>query len=163
MARNGVQWWGSFTLGEGETAHFGLGPLRLWVERRSGEWRICCRTELDHGTSGVLVEVPAAFPAPESDVETYRFATPEREGELALKGSGRARSVRHILAHLDLYLSACQLGITLASLVLGWLAEPAVAALIVRGASALGIEVGTPERCTRSPWPSRWRSSPCCT
>ena len=59
----------------------------------------------------------------------------------AAEGSGAARSVRHILGHLDLYLSACQLGITLASLVLGWLAEPAVATLIIRAAAAMGIAV----------------------
>ena len=42
----------------------------------------------------------------------------------------RAKMVRHILAHLDGYLSACQLGITLASLALGWVAEPVFAALL---------------------------------
>ena len=42
----------------------------------------------------------------------------------------RAGMVRHILAHLDGYLSACQLGITLASLALGWVAEPVFAALL---------------------------------
>ncbi len=42
----------------------------------------------------------------------------------------RAGMVRHILSHLDGYLSACQLGITLASLALGWVAEPVFAALL---------------------------------
>lgn len=42
----------------------------------------------------------------------------------------RAGMVRHILGHLDGYLSACQLGITLASLALGWVAEPVFAALL---------------------------------
>jgi len=42
----------------------------------------------------------------------------------------RAGMVRHILAHLDGYLSACQLGITLASLALGWVAEPVFALLL---------------------------------
>ena len=41
-----------------------------------------------------------------------------------------ARMARHILRHLDPYLSATQLGITLASLGLGWVGEPAVAHLI---------------------------------
>ncbi len=42
----------------------------------------------------------------------------------------RAGMTRHILAHLDGYLSACQLGITLASLALGWVAEPVFATLL---------------------------------
>jgi CBS domain containing-hemolysin-like protein len=61
---------------------------------------------------------------------------------LVRQGKRRAKSVLHILGHLDLYLSACQLGITLASLVLGWLAEPAVAVLLLKAAAAAGVEVG---------------------
>jgi CBS domain containing-hemolysin-like protein len=56
-------------------------------------------------------------------------------------GSSRARTAQHILDHLDRYLSACQLGITLASLILGWLAEPAVAELLRLGVGALGFRV----------------------
>src|SRR5687767_15116301 len=40
------------------------------------------------------------------------------------------RTLHSVRSHLDGYLSACQLGITLASLGLGWIGEPAVAALI---------------------------------
>jgi CBS domain containing-hemolysin-like protein len=43
----------------------------------------------------------------------------------------RARVAYHIRSQLDHYLSACQLGITLSSLILGWLAEPAVAELLL--------------------------------
>lgn len=41
---------------------------------------------------------------------------------------------------LDAYLSACQLGITLASLGLGWIGEPAFAALLQPALSAIGVE-----------------------
>jgi CBS domain containing-hemolysin-like protein len=58
---------------------------------------------------------------------------------LAAEGRERAIVARHLLDHLDLYLSACQLGITVASLGLGWLGEPAVARLILAGFGALGI------------------------
>jgi len=43
---------------------------------------------------------------------------------LAAKGNRRARMARHVISHLDAYLSAAQLGITLASLGLGWIGEP---------------------------------------
>lgn len=42
-------------------------------------------------------------------------------------GMRSAKLVENILEHLDSYLSACQLGITLASLGLGWVGEPMVA------------------------------------
>lgn len=50
--------------------------------------------------------------------------------ELAVQGSGSAKAALDIVHHLDTYLSANQLGITLASLALGWLGEPAIARLI---------------------------------
>lgn len=49
---------------------------------------------------------------------------------LAARGNRRARLARHIVGHLDPYLSACQLGITLASLGLGWIGEPAFVAMM---------------------------------
>jgi CBS domain containing-hemolysin-like protein len=56
-------------------------------------------------------------------------------------GSVRARSAQHLLDHLDRYLSACQLGITVASLILGWLAEPAVAELLRLLVDQLGLGI----------------------
>src|SRR5688572_3073917 len=50
--------------------------------------------------------------------------------ELADQGSARAKMARRLTRHLDSYLSATQLGITLASLALGWIGEPAFAHLI---------------------------------
>ena len=65
---------------------------------------------------------------------------------LAAQGSGSARATQHIMGHLDLYLSACQFGITVASLILGWLAEPAVATLLLALADLVGLDghPGTP-------------------
>jgi CBS domain containing-hemolysin-like protein len=60
--------------------------------------------------------------------------------------SRRAGIAYHVRSHLDRYLSACQLGITLSSLILGWLAEPAVAELLLRvaGSAGLGLDPESP-------------------
>jgi CBS domain containing-hemolysin-like protein len=50
--------------------------------------------------------------------------------ELAETGSVRAKMAKRLIRHLDAYLSATQLGITLASLALGWIGEPAFHHLI---------------------------------
>jgi len=49
---------------------------------------------------------------------------------LAEKGNRRARTARHIVAHVDVYLGATQFGITLASLGLGMAVEPVFHALL---------------------------------
>ena len=58
----------------------------------------------------------------------------------ASRGNRRAARAQHVTKHLDAYLSATQLGITLASLGLGWLGEPAVADLLVGPLHAVGVE-----------------------
>ncbi len=50
---------------------------------------------------------------------------------LVEKGDRLARAVRRAREDLNLYLSSCQIGITLASLGLGWIGEPAIAQTLV--------------------------------
>ncbi|MGB3866505.1 MAG: hemolysin family protein [Xanthobacteraceae bacterium] len=50
-----------------------------------------------------------------------------------------ARLVRHIMGNIEAYLACCQLGITMASLGLGWVGEPTVAALLQPLLSPLGM------------------------
>jgi CBS domain containing-hemolysin-like protein len=59
--------------------------------------------------------------------------------QLEQEGSVRAGVVRETLRDLDAYLSVCQVGITVASLALGWVGEPAVAHLIEPVLGAIGI------------------------
>jgi CBS domain containing-hemolysin-like protein len=55
---------------------------------------------------------------------------PTRLEQLVKEGHVRARLALRISQRLDAYLSANQLGITLASLALGWMGEPAIADLV---------------------------------
>jgi CBS domain containing-hemolysin-like protein len=64
---------------------------------------------------------------------------PTQLAELAADGSTRARMARRIVKKLDSYLSATQLGVTLASLALGWVGEPAFESLIAPRLSHLGV------------------------
>ncbi len=51
----------------------------------------------------------------------------------------RGRTLARVHRNLDVYLSACQLGITLASLGLGWIGEPAFAHLLEPLLQSLGV------------------------
>ncbi len=59
---------------------------------------------------------------------------------LAQTGNKTAEMAQHLITHLDAYLSATQLGITLASLGLGWIGEPVVARLLISGMALLGFQ-----------------------
>ena len=70
----------------------------------------------------LLVALNGFFVAAEFALVKIR---PTQLDPLMQAGSRRAKLARHQVTHLDAYLSACQLGITLASLGLGWVGEPA--------------------------------------
>jgi len=65
---------------------------------------------------------------------------PSRLETLIQEGSKRAAYAKRLTDHLDASLSVTQLGITLASLGLGWVGEPAVATLILPVTQAMGID-----------------------
>ncbi|HTE19847.1 MAG TPA: hemolysin family protein, partial [Armatimonadota bacterium] len=62
-----------------------------------------------------------------------------RVAELAKEGSRPARMALHALHRLDVYLSASQVGISLASIALGYVGEPAVAGLLERAFPSLHL------------------------
>jgi len=64
---------------------------------------------------------------------------PSQIEQKASEGIFTARIAKKILAELDAYLSACQVGITLASLALGWLGEPYLASWLEPFFAQLGI------------------------
>lgn len=84
----------------------------------------------------LLVALNAFFVAAEFAIIKVRYSAVEAD---VAAGSKVAKISQVILDKLDKYLSAAQIGITLASLALGWVGEPVVAAFLVEGAHAFGL------------------------
>ena len=59
--------------------------------------------------------------------------------EMIAQGDRAARTVQTALQHLDRYIAATQLGITIASLALGWIGEPILAQLFDRLFRTIGL------------------------
>lgn len=85
----------------------------------------------------VLVLANGFFVAAEFGLVAVRRS---RIDQLAADGDRSAQTVQHALKHLDRYISGTQLGITLSSLALGWIGEPALASFIDRGLIMLGMD-----------------------
>ena len=74
-----------------------------------------------------LVCANGFFVAAEFSIVTVRKT---RIDQLIAEGHSRARAVRRAISAPDRYIAATQMGVTMASLGLGWIGEPAVASLI---------------------------------
>jgi len=85
----------------------------------------------------LLIALNALFVAAEFAFVKARITRLE---VLAQGGDKRALAALFGRANLDSYLSVCQLGITMASLGLGWLGEPAAAALLRPILDRLGLD-----------------------
>ncbi|WP_141433088.1 hemolysin family protein [Bacillus sp. 03113] len=75
-----------------------------------------------------LIALTAFFVASEFAIVKIR---PSRIDQLLEEGNLKARSAKKVISNLDGYLSACQLGITITALGLGWLGEPTVERLLM--------------------------------
>lgn len=102
----------------------------------------------DHLTAGsialrltfvlLLVLMNAFFVAAEFALVAVRRS---KIDQMAAEGDRSAAVVQKALTHLDRYISATQLGITLASLALGWIGEPALAVLVDRILAMFGVQL----------------------
>ena len=87
----------------------------------------------------VLIAISAFFVATEFAIVRTRAT---RVNQLVAEGNKRALNAKKVVDNLDEYLSACQLGITITSLGIGWLGEEAVAAVIEPIFHLIGLESG---------------------
>jgi CBS domain containing-hemolysin-like protein len=74
-----------------------------------------------------LIAVSGFFVATEFAIVKVRSS---RIDQLVAEGKSGALAAKKVTSHLDDYLSACQLGITVTSLGLGWLGEPTIERLL---------------------------------
>ncbi|OGX86333.1 hemolysin [Hymenobacter lapidarius] len=86
----------------------------------------------------LLVLVNGFFVAAEFALVKVRLSQIELK---AKEGNRLAKLTLTILQDLEAYLSACQLGITLASLALGWIGESVVASIILGAVHALNLDM----------------------
>jgi len=85
-----------------------------------------------------LVFANGFFVAAEFSIVTVRKT---RIDQLIAEGHRTARAVRRAVSDPDSYIAATQLGITMASLGLGWIGEPTLAALIQPAFTALPVMI----------------------
>ncbi|MBT2690757.1 HlyC/CorC family transporter [Bacillus sp. ISL-47] len=74
-----------------------------------------------------LIALTAFFVASEFAIVKVRTS---RIDQLIAEGNAKAHSAKRVISNLDEYLSACQLGITITALGLGWLGEPTIERLL---------------------------------
>ena len=84
-----------------------------------------------------LVAANGFFVSAEFSLVTVRKT---RIDQLIAEGNREARVVRRAISDPDSYIAATQLGITMASIGLGWIGEPALVTIVERIFAVSGIE-----------------------
>jgi putative hemolysin len=102
---------------------------------------------MEHSVAGILWRLAGVlalvfangfFVSAEYSIVTVRKT---RIDQLVAEGHRRARAVRRAVSQPDRYIAATQLGVTMASLGLGWIGEPALASLLQPALSALPASI----------------------
>jgi len=96
----------------------------------------------------ILIALSAFFVASEFAIVKVRSS---RIDQLIEEGNRKAITVKKLLSNLDEYLSTCQLGITIISLLLGWIGEETVSTLLDPLFEIIGLPHSV-NRCLRFPF-----------
>ncbi|RHW34165.1 HlyC/CorC family transporter [Neobacillus notoginsengisoli] len=87
----------------------------------------------------IFIALTAFFVASEFAIIRVRSS---RIDQLIEEGSSSAVAAKRVIMNLDEYLSACQLGITVTALALGWIAEPTMERILEPALQLLNISAG---------------------
>lgn len=107
-------WWGSFELAEDECRHWHIGPLDLWIERRSMEWRLAHLSQDDPDGPQIAFHGPGECGEAPENATIIRFASQRFAEELQLMPALADRAIIarpdepvHLLPghHIHLYVS----------------------------------------------------------
>lgn len=113
--------------------HFVLPLIRALGQRKSLDIAIRLTAV------AVLIAISAFFVATEFAIVRTRAT---RVNQLVAEGNKKALNTKKVVDNLDEYLSACQLGITITSLGIGWLGEGAVASVLEPVFHLIGLQNG---------------------
>ena len=89
------------------------------------------------GAFALLIAATAFFVATEFAIVKVRTT---RIDQLVAEGNKKAMKAKKVISNLDEYLSACQLGITITALGLGWLGEPTFELILHPLFDMIGLE-----------------------
>ena len=89
------------------------------------------------GAFALLIAATAFFVATEFAIVKVRTT---RIDQLVAEGNKKAIKAKKVISNLDEYLSACQLGITITALGLGWLGEPTFELILHPLFDMIGLE-----------------------
>ncbi len=84
----------------------------------------------------ILIILTAFFVATEFSIVKVRST---KIDQLVAEGNKKAIATKHVITNLDEYLSACQLGITVTALGLGWIGEPTFEVVLAPLFDMIGI------------------------